>query len=113
MVKQEPKLPDGVAIDNGARPSRGEPSRDYVAPNTATPTFRKPPVADNRLNASDVKAPRRDLMSREHQNLTLMIAVVTLAMAIGGVLLLRTPKSEVLPLCSSQPEWNQFNCRAG
>ncbi len=112
MVTREPELPDGVPTDNGTRVSLSATQRDYVAPDTVTPSFVEPASADIKLNASAAKAQRRDLMSREHQNMTLLIAVVTLAMAIGGVLLLRSPGGEALPLCSAQPEWNQFNCRA-
>ena len=107
-----PKLPDGVPMDNGGRRSLNEASADFAAPNTATPDFIEPAPSNRTLNAESVKTRGRDLMSREHQNITLLIAVVTLAMAIGGVLLLRSPKAEALPLCSAQPEWNQFNCRA-
>ncbi len=111
-MTRELKLPDGVPTDNGARASLSEASREFTAPNTATPSFVEPAAADIKLHAGAAKAPRRDLMSREHQNMTLLIAVVTLAMAIGGVLLLRSPGSDALPLCSEQPEWNQYNCRA-
>jgi len=111
-MTQQPKLPDGVPMDNDARAFQHKTVQDFSAPNTATPSFVEPAQSGRTLNADAVKTRGRDLMSREHQNITLLIAVVTLAMAIGGVLLLRSPKSEALPLCSAQPEWNQFNCRA-
>lgn len=111
-MTQDPKLPDGVPMDNGVRQKLSAPAQDYSAPDTATPSFVEPAAASRTLGAETVKSRGPDLMSREHQNITLLIAVVTLAMAIGGVLLLRSPKSEALPLCSAQPEWNQFNCRA-
>lgn len=109
---REPKLPEGVPMDNGVRQTPSETSRDFSAPNTATPSFVEPAPTSRTVSTQTVKARGRDLMSREHQNMTLLIAVVTLAMAIGAVLLLRSPRSEALPLCSEQPEWNQFNCRA-
>ncbi len=112
-MSRETGLPDGVPPDNAASGRRIEVKADYVAPDTATSSFVERSSGDAPNFAEAAKAPRRDLMSREHQNLTLLIAVVALAMAIGGVLLLRTPKSEMAPVCSSQPEWNQFNCRAG
>ena len=110
-MSRETGLPDGIPSDNNQ--SRQDTNATFAAPDTATPSFVEQPTRDTPKFAETAKASRRDLMSREHQNLTLVIAVVALAMAIGGVLLLRTPKSEMLPVCSSQPEWNQFNCRAG
>ncbi len=111
-MTREPKLPKGVPTDNAGGPASDGSARGYAAPDTVTPTFVRPASGDSKLNADATKTPRRDLMSREHQNLTLLIAVVALAMAIGGVLLLRTPKPQLMPPCSEQPEWNQFNCRA-
>lgn len=111
-MSQEPELPDGVPSFNAAPEESAADDAPYVAPNTATPHFGVREKADSARLADGAKARRRDLMSREHQNMTLLIAVVALAMAIGGVLLLRSPRAEMLPLCSSQPEWNQFNCRA-
>lgn len=111
-MSRERELPDGVPSFNAA-PTEGDvENAPYVAPDTATPHFDAPKEIESARLADGAKARRRDIMSREHQNMTLLIAVVALAMAIGGVLLLRSPKAEMLPLCSSQPEWNQFNCRA-
>lgn len=111
-MTRDPKLPDGVPLDNGPRHAARDTTPDFSAPDTATPNFVETQASRPTLSAETAKPRGRDLMSREHQNITLLIAVVTLAMAIGGVLLLRAPKSEALPLCSEQPEWNQFNCRA-
>ena len=110
-MSNDPKLPEGVSADNG--PSASFSTGDeFVAPETATPRFDERDIPSDAADTKAAAASRPDLMSREHQNLTLLIAVVTLAMAIGGVLLLRTPKAETMPDCSTQPEWNQYNCRA-
>ena len=114
-MSRDPQLPEGVPADNkpeAAFAAGPETSSDFSAPETATPRFEEPDRSPPPLSSKAAAASRADLMSRQHQNLTLLIAVVALAMAIGGVLLLRSPKAEVLPLCSAQPEWNQYNCRA-
>ncbi len=110
-MSREPKLPEGVPADNGPRATFSD-DRDFVAPQTATPRFDEPARTQPSVATKAAGKSRPDLMSREHQNLTLLIAVVTLAMAIGGVLLLRSPKTEILPPCSGQPDWNQYNCKA-
>ena len=113
-MSRDPQLPEGVPADNkpeAAFASGPETSSDFSAPETVTPRFEDTDQSPS-LSSKAAAASRADLMSRQHQNLTLLIAVVALAMAIGGVLLLRSPKAEVLPLCSTQPEWNQYNCRA-
>lgn len=111
-MTDKPLLPEGVAPDNGGRKVAYE-AREFAAPNVAAPQFAEDgPARQSAFAESAAVSERRDLMSREHQNITLLIAVVTLAMAIAGIMLLRSPKIETLPLCSNQPEWNQYNCRA-
>lgn len=110
-MSSDPQLPEGVPADNGPKASFSD-GENFSAPETATPRFDQPVQSQSRLETKAASASRSDLMSRQHQNLTLLIAVVTLAMAIGGVLLLRSPKAEILPSCSGQPDWNQYNCRA-
>ena len=71
-----------------------KPPSEGSAPSVAT----KPPSADNKaINDLDWRAG---------------LVVALLVVAMGAIFLLYNPRSD-MPLCSEQPEWNQYNCRAG
>lgn len=113
----ENQLPEGVPADN-TKMSAGEPgpsgrssASGQVLPDMATPHFShdrvSAPVAlEERGKASP---PAR---SRDKDNLTILIAVVALSMALGAIFMIYKPR-ENMPLCSELPEWNQYNCRVG
>ena len=115
-MTRDQDLPPEVPADNGTPGAAGPAaSAEFKAPDMATPAFSNdvrsltPPALSESKSDS---AARGDMMSRDYQNLVLMISIVTLAVAIGGILLLRAPK-DPMPPCAEQPEWNQYNCRAG
>ncbi|MEO1252857.1 MAG: hypothetical protein AAFW81_11000 [Pseudomonadota bacterium] len=127
-MADEKSLPDGVPADNrsaSAHPSADKTrSADYVAPDTATPSFQHPgqraqPGGDpptlepprRSFNGEGGPSQRPDMMSRERQNLVLLIAIVALAMALAAVFRIYNPGDQMQP-CSELPEWNQYNCRA-
>lgn len=110
------ELPDGVPVDNSGKASYEADSKEFSVPDVATPNLadrRDANVSRTVLleNNENSVSTRSDMMSRERQNLVLVIAVVTLALALTAVLRLYSPK-ESMPLCAEQPEWNQYNCRA-
>lgn len=121
------KLPAGVPGDNQPK---GETDAAAFAPTEmAAPRFAdEPPKADRgffaramrkgharALEFEDdmendiVRAQRRAPSSAK--TLSIMIAIVALVGALGAALFI-TGRNKT-PLCSSQPEWNQYNCRAG
>lgn len=110
--KIEPQLPAGVPADN-VMPTDASAASFSVMPETASPRFDRslPDQGPTFGSASERSVPRSDLMSKERQNITILIAVVALAMALAAVFRIANP-SDPMPACSEQPDWNQFNCRA-
>ncbi|MEM8773201.1 MAG: hypothetical protein AAGD92_16270 [Pseudomonadota bacterium] len=119
----DPKLPEGVLPDNAG--DRSATQGSFTAPNVATPQFlngeNKPPVTveASAVNKSGLASgfantakpqTRRDNPSRDKQNITILIAIVALAMALAAVFRIYNPR-ESEPACSELPEWNQYNCR--
>ena len=118
-------LPDGVPFDNEGKPSlSGAP---YRAPNMATPQFELQTqgrdhkanhavrgefstlVEDEDLSDGGDHHPRR--RSGPGNNVIILIAVTALLAALGAIVAANTQGDT--PLCTSQPLWNQYNCRAG
>ena len=138
MTKIE--LPNGVPVDNEGTADLSD--RDHDLPNMATPQFQQPTFRQD-LKSNDAprskvslnpglesQASQRDFSTmvededqsngRElherrqggFQNQLMIIAAIAALMVMFGAFFVSANKGG-LPLCSSQPSWNQFNCRAG
>ena len=118
-------LPDGVPADNEPRRSYAskEPPRHDV-PDMATPNFSKPVFVET--DSAKDKAYSRSmshsqtvesseepirLLPKVNMNLLFIGLAAVLIAALAAAFLLNGPKRT--PLCADQPEWNQYNCRAG
>lgn len=119
-------LPEGVPADNQTKASFGVD--DFAAPDMATPSFvREGPGFDHRAkrvvreeyeeivedddDEDEEEIHHRPRPPRQAGNLAIMIAVVALFAALSAIVIANS-RSDT-PLCSSQPAWNQYNCRAG
>jgi len=118
------RLPDGVSADNKAKARfvRSDDG-DYRAPEMAVPDF-----ARRQALAMTSKAARSDgakfaasfedddrsapaAVPPQVKKLQWIIAIAAVLAALGVIAI--AMRGETLPLCSSQPDWNQYNCRAG
>lgn len=119
-------LPEGVPADNQTKASFG--GGDFEAPDMATPSFaREKPAFDHKakrivreeyeeiVEEDDDEDDDRHLRPRNdppnNNGLAIMIAITALFAALVAIVIANSRSD--LPLCSSQPEWNQYNCRAG
>ncbi|MEO1241834.1 MAG: hypothetical protein AAFX54_07995 [Pseudomonadota bacterium] len=118
-------LPEGVPPDNEA--TRSFKGNGFQAPDMATPAFtRETPGLDHKAKRivreeyeeiveddddEDDERPRPRIESNSNTNLAIMIAVTALFVALGAIVVANNRGDA--PLCSSQPAWNQYNCRAG
>ncbi len=138
MTKIE--LPDGVPFDNEGKTSMSDRAHDV--PDMATPQFKQPTFRQDSTNnqapqkrasqnpalqsqtsqrdfstlvEDDEHPSGRDLHDRRsggfHNQLMIIAAIAALLVLLGAVFI--SMNKGGLPLCSSQPSWNQFNCRAG
>ncbi len=138
MTKIE--LPDGVPFDNEGKTLMSDRAHDL--PDMATPQFNQATFSqDSKSNqAPTERSPQnpalqsqssqrefstlvedddhsgsRDLHERRsgssHNQLMIIAAIAALLVLMGAVFM--TMNKGGIPLCSSQPSWNQFNCRAG
>lgn len=112
------RLPDGVPPDN----QQTEAKASFVAPDTATPGFsRERKALENsrqksynsalteQTGAQAAASHRPSVGGQRQARFTMALATVILAFAavsIGAFLL----SQDRLPLCSEQPDWNQYNC---
>ena len=121
------KLPAGVPADNqtktnaegpaSAPPEMAVPRFANNAPRasgdgpaqTAPAQFRRGLEFEDDVETSPVRAQRR--IPGPAKNLSIMIAIVALIGALGAALFMMN--GDKMPLCSTQPEWNQYNCRTG
>ena len=118
-------LPDGVPFDNEGKSSlSGAP---YRAPNVATPQFEgETPNLDHKTHhvgrgefsaiiEDDDRGDDNEFHPRGRGviggNVAIVIAVAALLAALGAIVIANTQGDT--PLCTSQPLWNQYNCRAG
>ena len=138
MTKIE--LPDGVPFDNEGKAELSDRAHDL--PDMATPHFKQATFSQDTKNnqaprnhasqnpALQTETSQRDFStlvedddhtsSRDHHerrsggshNQMMIIAAIAALLFLMGAVFLTMNKSG-LPLCSSQPSWNQFNCRAG
>jgi hypothetical protein len=122
------QLPDGVPPDNRAR-GFAAPS-GFAAPDTATPAFDKSREGlrdHDRVGLSrvviEVDDEDDDEMENEneddklihgphHQAQTLILIAIGLVLAALAAYVVSQNQNPA-PLCANQPEWNQYNCRAG
>ncbi len=119
-------LPEGVPADNQIKASFD--GDKFEAPDMATPSFaREKPAFDHKAkrivreeyeeiveeddDEDDGDRPRPRVDPPNHNGLAIMIAITALFAALGAIVIANSRSD--LPLCSSQPEWNQYNCRAG
>jgi hypothetical protein len=131
----------GAHGDELCGPSAGNPA-DYKAPDMATPQFDRPsqklsPLSDRPVsNESALHSKARRVVHDEYEEVVeedddeenarhrhashrsgnngsfaILIAITALLAALGAIVIATNRSST--PLCSSQPEWNQYNCRAG
>jgi len=119
------------ALPEGVRPDNDEPARThagYTAPDMATPRFAAAPAGAPSLNASARRIVRErveEIIEEEDDDddddsghrpsngkssAALMIAIAAILLAL--LALVFSMNRGQTPLCSSQPEWNQYNCRA-
>lgn len=132
-------LPEGVPPDNKSLRAAAGNDRpvidganctiDYRAPDMATPHFqRKTPLSQASLQPAIMPA-QSDLREAAPDNadkrrnvggwraLPANVRMMTHFAALGAglallVAIVLATKGGQLPLCSSQPDWNQHNCRA-
>ena len=131
-------LPDGVAPTNekGAH----KETVGFAVPDTATPEFTNPGNRPPRPRAAKTDPPRlkngrfhrfeeddedddddkrrkKDPIQIVHGPhapgpVILLVAIGLVLAALAAFVIVRNQPNE-LPLCSEQPDWNQYNCRAG
>ncbi|NOX95256.1 MAG: hypothetical protein GXP04_09240 [Alphaproteobacteria bacterium] len=129
MAKTE--LPEGITPDNNSRSSMSD--GEFLAPDMATPHYshslRKfmPRIDDAVANTAthraaqdeydedddEVMSVRSRPASTQGSSNFLMIVIFIIAVFAMGAGVFMIKNQNTLPLCSSQPDWNQFNCRAG
>ena len=128
-------LPDGVPFDNEGKADMS--GRGHDLPDMATPQFKQPRFRQDTKNNN---APQNSALESQtaqrgfstlvedgehtpspdqHQrrngashNQIMIITAIAALLFLGGAAFLSMNKGG-LPLCSSQPAWNQNNCRAG
>lgn len=117
-------LPDGVPADNRSMASGS--AGGFTAPDMATPKF---PSDDLASKASLRRVERREIEIIEEEDdddederdfdspppaiSNMAIILVASALLAALVAIVIANGSEPAPLCSTQPDWNQYNCRAG
>lgn len=115
------KLPDGVPFDNETSSSfgvgDGEPR--FKAPEPATPKFAPERELIEREEVRVHHAHQADHYADDEESIRLIPSVnPTVLLVVLSVLLFTvaaivvTNSRDGLPNCASQPEWNQYNCRA-
>lgn len=107
------RLPDGVPPDN----QQTETKASFVAPETATPGFsRERQPLTSRPGAAPAAAKAAPMqtapLTRQLGRVPMALAAVTLLVAVISVAGLVMNQNR-LPLCSEQPDWNQYNCIPG
>ncbi len=115
------RLPDGVPADNSAKSFSDDDRQNYAAPDMATPKFTRPggaPAEEARpqaaFNANTFEDADDDQIRMLPGSINPVMMFVVLALVIGLIGALAFMNSRPgLPLCSTQPEWNQYDCRAG
>jgi len=129
MAKTE--LPEGIAPDNNGRSFMGD--REFRVPGMATPDFSEPPLksmpriddavtnrATHRAAQDEYDEDDDEVMSVRSKpastqggsNIHVILILIIALFAMGaGIFIIKNQNT--LPLCSSQPDWNQFNCRSG
>lgn len=119
------KLPDGVPADNEAKQrfaASGE--GEYRAPDMATPNYarEKTPAAapaaveraGSKFSATTFEDDERTAPAAIPPQVRKLQWFIAIAAVLAALAVLAIAMSgESLPLCSSQPDWNQYNCRAG
>lgn len=124
-------LPAGVPPSNEIKTdfsgdSRNQdraPREPYAAPDMATPQYSKTKAADGEpgyLARTAMGADDSDFLDEdENGDVSLMpnnMTPILLILVIGGLLaalgaIVLANNQQELPDCSTQPEWNQYNCR--
>lgn len=127
-------LPEGVFPTNDE--SAFSDSASFQAPDTATPNFSKrPPDGPRDVSAKpafQLKSRSSDRFVEDDQDeddedknddviivhghhapgpLIILIAIGLVLAALAAFVMVRN--QQPVPLCSEQPDWNQYNCRAG
>lgn len=121
-VPESNKKQDFSAIEPAAPTFDGAQARDLtdLLPETAPAFFEQTDPAED---DDDAPAPRRR-NTRPPQNVDAMefaglglsnqaILLLIGLIFVGLTAYLITKNREPIPLCSEQPEWNQYNCRSG
>ena len=120
-------LPEGVAPDNSPKSSfssADEMTPEFTAPDMATPEFAKPmrPHMDAKMDAHAQHVVHHEVAGEDEPPIKLfpsgsmtVAVIIALALLLVGfaTVIYAANNRQTLPLCSTQPEWNQYNCRAG
>ncbi|MHA7870817.1 MAG: hypothetical protein ACX939_00555 [Hyphococcus sp.] len=120
-------LPDGVPPDNQTKASFSE--GEFTAPDMATPAFaRERPALDHKATRV-VREEYEEIVEDDDDDddetdyararprldntgtMAIIISIAALMAALGAIVIANARRD--LPPCSSQPSWNQYNCRAG
>lgn len=130
-------LPEGVAPTNETG-SMSE-SAGFSVPNTATPEFacaNDQPVLSAAAQPEPIQTSRgrfyrfeedddeddedkkrkasvRSLHGAHPPRAVIFLVAIVLVLAAIGAFVIAREQADPLPYCSEQPEWNQYNCRAG
>ncbi len=121
-------LPDGVAPDNSPKSSFSsddERASGFNAPDMATPEFARSALRSTDANAHahlvvqnqveqtvEVEGAPIRLLPTGSMTVAIIVALALLLVGFATVIYAANNRQSQ-PLCSSQPEWNQYNCRAG
>lgn len=120
-------LPEGVAPDNSPKSSfssSNEVASEFTAPDMATPEFAKPERLrmDAKMDAQALHVVHDEAAGEDETPIKLfpsgsmtVAVIIALALLLVGfaTVIYAANNRQTLPLCSTQPEWNQYNCRAG
>ncbi len=117
-------LPDGVPPDNGTRTGFSAADAagkgpDYRPPDMATPQFSQPQTShsvipqttDCIVEGGGDHEGRSAKMLPGPVNSIMMFTALAAVLALLGAIAIASNQTSV-PNCSSQPEWNQYNCQA-
>lgn len=113
-------LPVGVPPDN-----QGKSKGSFQAPDMATPQFAAEETPLDHAAASTTRKEYKERVRLDDDddddiisfpsigggNTLLYLAIAAILAALLAIIVMNNRSG--LPLCSDQPDWNQYNCRTG